>query len=338
MAKRLVFWMLAAMGCLTGVQANAQDEAFKYELMQNHNVSQPAQMRVIALVDLNEVKVTVTNCGDKEVVQKFNKIQAGKAEVLSWMQPAGSYKCDINISAFPNTGEQLRFNATHEFNSMAPLSVEADLRELRPDLSKIQLKATRPVMSYSVTVLDGNGEKIDSVEKQFSLSKEFSVEWKPNGKRPAIIDIWIGDGKGAYATYSVVYLNIPHRDIVFESAKSEIAAEQEPFLQESLDKINDILKKYSKVVVDLYITGHTDTVGSAASNDKLSRERAKAIAAWFRAHDLSLPIYYRGVGERGLAVPTEDETPNEENRRAVYILSNSPPAETPSLGGWDKLP
>jgi hypothetical protein len=48
-------------------------------------------------------------------------------------------------------------------------------------------------------------------------------------------------------------------------------------------------------------------------------------------------MYYRGAGERGLAVQTPDNTPNEQNRRAVYILSNRPPVESVSLGSWHKL-
>ena len=80
-----------------------------------------------------------------------------------------------------------------------------------------------------------------------------------------------------------------------------------------------------------------DTVGSAASNDKLSLNRAKAIASWFRKHGLSIPTFYRGAGERSLAVPTPDNTPNEKNRRAVYILSNRPPLDSADLGGFTKL-
>ena len=334
--KKLGFAIVASMIGFWTVPALAQD-AFKYELLQEHNEKQPAMLRVIALQNLTDVKVSVDHCGAKGIGQTFPKIAAGGNETLSWNQPKGEYDCVINITAKAGLNQPISFRASHKFKSISPLSVEANLSELKPDLNHINLRTTRPVTESSVTVMAEDGSEIDVVEKKFAPTREPKIEWKPNDKLPAVIDIKVGDGKGGPASFTVVYFKIPHTDIVFDTAKSDIRPEQEPHLQDSLDKINDILSKYTKVAVELYITGHTDTVGSAASNDKLSRERAKSIATWFRDHGLNIPTYYRGVGERGLAVATPDETPNEQNRRAVYILSNQAPQENPPLGAWDKL-
>ena len=321
---------------LISTAAYAQD-AFRYELIQNHSDNQPAQMRLVAVQNLVNVKVVVSNCGPKQVVQSFPGIPAGQSVSFSWAQPAGLYQCTIDIVGKTEAGGKLQSKSYHDFASIAHLSLDVNLRELSPDLSQLTLHANRPISEASLTVSAEDGSLIDSVDHTFDAKRDVTVSWTPNEKRPALIDIKIGDGKGSTANYIVLYFSIPHKDIVFDTAKSNIRPEQAPYLQDSLEKIQDILSKYSKVAMDLYITGYTDTVGSVSSNDKLSQERAKSIARWFKSHGLNIPTYYRGVGERALAVQTPDETPNEQNRRAVYILSNRAPSENPSLGKWNKL-
>ena len=332
-----LFWLLSLCGTvLLGSSAMAQD-AYRYELVQNHSDNQPAQMRLVAVQTLENVKVVVSNCGQKQIVQTFPRIAAGNSGSFSWSQPAGMYQCTIDIVGLTESGGKFQSKFYHDFASIAHLELDINLRELKPDLNNMTLHANRPIAEASLTITAEDGSLIDSVDRTFDPQKDVTVEWTPNDKQPALIDIKIGDGKGSTANYLVVYFRIPHKDIVFDTAKSVIRPEQEPYLQDSLNKINEILSKYKQVAVDLYITGYTDTVGSVSSNDKLSQERAKSIARWFRSHGLNIATYYRGAGERALAVQTPDETPNEQNRRAVYILSNRPPAETNPLGKWNKL-
>ena len=330
-------WLLGLCGAAWFSTSAMAQEAYRYELVQNHSDMQPAQMRMVAVQTLVNVKIVVSNCGQKQIVQTFPRIQAGSSADFSWNQPAGLYQCTIDIVGSTESGGKIKSTVYHDFSSLAHLELNINLRELKPDLNNMVLHANRPIAEASLTISAEDGTLIDSVDRTFAPKKDVTVEWTPNDKQPALIDIKIGDGKGSTANYLVVYFRIPHKDIVFDTAKSVIRKEQEPYLQESLDKINEILAKYSQVAVDLYITGYTDTVGSIASNDKLSQERAKSIARWFRTHGLNISTYYRGAGERALAVQTPDETPNEQNRRAVYILSNRPPAEDKPLGKWNKL-
>ena len=57
----------------------------------------------------------------------------------------------------------------------------------------------------------------------------------------------------------------------------------------------------------------------------LDAQRAEAIARYFKAHGVTVPIYYQGFGEDALAVPTADAVDEARNRRAVYVLANVPP-------------
>lgn len=73
---------------------------------------------------------------------------------------------------------------------------------------------------------------------------------------------------------------------------------------------------------EILVIGHTDRVGSVEANDKLSQQRADAIAALLRSEgglpaDLVTPI---GRGERQPAVPTDDEVAEPRNRRAEIII------------------
>ena len=57
----------------------------------------------------------------------------------------------------------------------------------------------------------------------------------------------------------------------------------------------------------------------------LSQKRALSIARRFRKMGFRYPIFYQGFGERGLKVPTPDETDEPRNRRAEYVLAAEPP-------------
>ena len=93
-----------------------------------------------------------------------------------------------------------------------------------------------------------------------------------------------------------------------------------PVYQKIADEVGKARKIAPDVPVKLFIAGYTDTVGTPADNRKLSLERARAIAAWFRDRGLPLPIEYAGFGEEVLRVKTPDETDNAANRRADYIV------------------
>ena len=75
--------------------------------------------------------------------------------------------------------------------------------------------------------------------------------------------------------------------------------------------------KYVKIVV----TGHTDTVGTAKYNDKLSIRRAKAVKTELVAQGVGInAIVAEGVGENSLMVPTADGVREAQNRRAEIVF------------------
>jgi outer membrane protein OmpA-like peptidoglycan-associated protein len=69
------------------------------------------------------------------------------------------------------------------------------------------------------------------------------------------------------------------------------------------------------------VTGHTDTVGSEADNDRLSQQRAEEVLNWLsgQGFDRSL-MSATGRGERELKEPTVDNFSNAANRRVEVIV------------------
>lgn len=69
------------------------------------------------------------------------------------------------------------------------------------------------------------------------------------------------------------------------------------------------------------VTGHTDSVGSEADNDRLSQQRAEEVLNWLASQgfDRSL-MSATGRGERELKEPTVDNVSNAANRRVEVIV------------------
>jgi outer membrane protein OmpA-like peptidoglycan-associated protein len=73
--------------------------------------------------------------------------------------------------------------------------------------------------------------------------------------------------------------------------------------------------------VEVQVTGHTDTVGTEADNDRLSAERAELIKKMLIEQGLRASfIRAVGRGEREPLVSTTDNTREPKNRRVEVIV------------------
>ena len=91
--------------------------------------------------------------------------------------------------------------------------------------------------------------------------------------------------------------------------------------------------------IKLYVAGYTDTVGDKKHNYELSNRRAKAIAGYFRKKGFKFPIMFQGFGEDALKEQTPDETDNQANRRAMYVLAGdmAPSGGSFPRQSWENL-
>ncbi|HEX4944022.1 MAG TPA: OmpA family protein [Usitatibacteraceae bacterium] len=98
--------------------------------------------------------------------------------------------------------------------------------------------------------------------------------------------------------------------LYFLEGKDELT----PASRVELDKVFAELKR--RPAPDIVVTGHTDTVGNLAFNDKLSLARAERLREMMVG--LGIPperIQATGRGKRELLVPTDDNTAEPRNRR-----------------------
>lgn len=107
-------------------------------------------------------------------------------------------------------------------------------------------------------------------------------------------------------------------NITFASGQSYITSG----FHNTLDAIVRVLAKYEKTL--LSIEGHTDSVGSAESNQKLSEERAASVEAYLvNQNILESRLKISGYGERRAISSNDNEQGRALNRRVeIQIIPN----------------
>jgi outer membrane protein OmpA-like peptidoglycan-associated protein len=119
------------------------------------------------------------------------------------------------------------------------------------------------------------------------------------------------------ANYNTLLAVVPPPPRVFTLYFVEGTADLTPESVSTLAELRQIVTPAS----DVQITGHTDTVGDAASNDKLSFDRAGEIRSVLVKEGLPVGnARVTGRGERELRVPTGDGVSEPANRRVDVIL------------------
>jgi len=116
------------------------------------------------------------------------------------------------------------------------------------------------------------------------------------------------------ATFGATLQALPARPTIFTlyfvTGTDELTDESKAELQ----KILDALKL--RAVPDVYVIGHTDTVGELLGNDRLSAQRAETVKGFLVG--IGIPaerIQTSGRGKREPIVPTADNVDEPKNRR-----------------------
>jgi outer membrane protein OmpA-like peptidoglycan-associated protein len=103
--------------------------------------------------------------------------------------------------------------------------------------------------------------------------------------------------------------------LYFREGTTDMTAESTPVLEQIRAEVA------SRPGAEVQVTGHTDTVGSLADNDVLSRKRADEILNRLVAEGFPRKIMSAvGRGERQLKAPTADNVGSPVNRRVEVIV------------------
>jgi outer membrane protein OmpA-like peptidoglycan-associated protein len=113
----------------------------------------------------------------------------------------------------------------------------------------------------------------------------------------------------------VIKMDVPIvlEGITFETGKSDITPESEVVLQGALKT----MKTYPDIIIE--ISGHTDDVGSASSNQALSQRRADSVRFWLISKGVQPDrIIAKGYGEEFPRVPNTTSENKRMNRRIEF--------------------
>ena len=105
-------------------------------------------------------------------------------------------------------------------------------------------------------------------------------------------------------------------EILFDTNKSVI----KPSSYKILDELGNVLKENPKV--NISITGHTDNVGKDTDNQKLSENRAKAVAEYFQSKYKIASARLETFG-KGASEPLNENTSEKDkmqNRRVEFVV------------------
>ena len=204
---------------------------------------------------------------------------------------------------------------------IAPEEVDLEKRSLR-------IAADRPLKRVQISVMSDSGTPLGTTEAAVD-GTEARVSWKQSAGTPMRITVQAWDADEFFGAIELFpwRIDIPHEEVHFASGSHELGAAEGPKLEQSFALIQQAIDKYGKLAtIRLFIAGHTDTVGDAASNRALSDRRARAIGRWFAQRGVKIPILYAGFGEDMLLLKTADDTDEAKNRRAEYIVAVDAPA------------
>ena len=225
------------------------------------------------------------------------------------------------------------------------IHVTYDVEHLDLDKHVLQFKVSRPVVGATLSVLGEDGKELGTGSASYERSDGWlAIAWtQPAGARVMVMKLHVAAANGDATNVQLIpwSVTVEHEDVTFATDSAVVAADQRDKLDASLAKIEAIAKQAAPYMkLTLYIAGHTDTVGPAAKNAKLSEARAIAIGQYLRGKHLAMPIVVAGFGEALPKVATPDETDEPANRRADYVLGpagGAPPFKAANKAAWKPL-
>ncbi len=334
---KTTFVALAVLLCSLGVAAPAFAQAgFQYKVNKKVQSDQGYPTLVLrATGAIADGTVTFKRSDGKSFNRRLGSMHSGQTKKIAIKQPAGTFSYKVHIKAKGKEGESVETDISFDATRVAPLELQVDPRKARIGQGTVPVSANRPMDHVDIQIFDSHGTKIHEGTQNLGGKKgTFIVRWPAKedvaGIRLKAYDV---DGFWRSILLEPFWVEIPHKEVIFNFGKSTWEKSQEPKLESTLQKIREAMRKHKDkgLQLQLYVAGYTDTVGSKADNYKLSTQRARAIARWFRKKGLHIPIYYQGFGESVLRVETADETKEARNRRALYVLGNARPPKSAAL-------
>lgn len=308
----------------------AQSEDVQLQMRERVPAGDKPGIRVTARREIERITIRLKSSAG-ESVEVGGSIAAGDTREFTWPQPDGTTRryqgeAEVRFAAGASSRIELDFTVT----VVGALRVWIGKGGFSLAKKEVRLSASRPVVKIEIEVRDPDGKVLGKVERPAGADTEgrFIASWEQEPGTVGRVIVTGHDADGFWSRVEVVPFSvfIPHEEVVFTTGSARIRGSERPKLDATLALIREAIRKNADVQdLRLYIAGYTDTVAGRRYNLRLSGRRARSIGRYFRRQGLRIPIFTQGFGEDVLAVQTPDQTPEEKNRRVLYLLSNHTP-------------
>lgn len=260
-------------------------------------------------------------------------------------QPEGKFTWSGELSVnFPN-GTTQAMPLTFDTELYGQLRMTLKKEDVDLPNRKLRFTLNRPAAKAELKVLMDTGKTAFDGEIPFNgeaPGTPLEVSWPERTGRLMKIWLKVFDKSELFdgVELSPWQIDIPHEEVQFDSGKYDVRESETAKLDKSYAQIRDAVLKYGGLAdLKLYIAGHTDTVAAKDYNRTLSLARARAIGQYFKRKGLTIPIFAEGFGEEALEVQTNDDTEEQQNRRADYFISIDAPTVSNAAFApkWQKL-
>ncbi len=337
--------MFAAL--LVSVSASAADGPYSVALHADVAPGEKPTVVVTAHQPLATIALSVTRAADgKSFSVKHGALAAGQSASLPFGDGQAGHAAwqgtlEILVDGAPGPVRQTLSLTT---NGAATLHIGYSRDRLDLVKRTLQFTLSAPAQSAQLTVTgdDGTVGHANATYHGERAGSWLDIAWPAQTGTVLSLELRADAQNGASSVLKLTpwSVEVAHAEVLFATKSATIAPTEETKLDDSRARIVETLTKVHHsdptLPVHLYVVGHTDTVGATADNQRLSEARAKAIARWFAAHAVTIPIEFTGVGESALAVPTPDETDEPKNRRVDYILGLEEPIIPAATTHWKR--
>ena len=340
---KLQFKILTTLSLLLTLEVStaslSQSWAWQYEAITEVRPGQNASISIVAPSPLRNVIVRLKSDRSKQVIKKRIKTLAPKRPYkVSFKPPKGLSHWMIEVNGKNRDGglESVVFEI--DVLSAGPLSVKFFEAESQLESGRLVFSSTRPLERIEIAAFGDEGtlQWADKVSVKLLPNHKIEAHFEPREDVPRRLELKVFDTTGSWQSFRVVrwYAAVPHEDVLFESGSADVQESELPKLKEAQEAVMTEIERFrvamgdpnAMVDLQLYVAGYTDTVGDKVDNQNLSTKRALSISRAFRQLGIQLQIRYAGFGEDALLVQTPDSTKESKNRRALYIVANTPPS------------
>ncbi len=294
---------------------------------------------------MSDAQVLIERQDGQRIRRSVGDVDSGDSIEVTFKQSAGTHRYTGKLSGLGDDDQSMSFNFQMEVTLGSEFTVDLLRDEVDLGARTVPVYAHQPVESLQLRITDGDDQPaVDETRPMNGQSGRIEVQWQEEVDEVSQLQIEFHDRHGSWYRHTIqpIQVRIPEQIISFETGSATIDTDDIHKLRTTFGKIGDILDEHEEFRSELrlYVAGYTDTVGSAQNNLVLSERRARSIAQWFRQQGVDIPIYYQGFGQEVLAVDTPDQTEEKRNRRAVYIIANTPPAQSRDIprSNWKRLP